>query len=1076
MGIKPISLFLCCVLATGRLLGQYPVQVMPQLTPPYSLQLNDYYNSTVPKLAVLLTDRDLTRPSLNVRLKMTISGQSATISTIDNVFYPPITLDAGVPVRVTGSELAPYFNPENLNFQGITRAQYMSQGQLPEGYYQFCFEAIETTTGRVVSSNSCAMAWLDLSDPPLLNLPSTASNVVFQDPLNIVFSWTPRNSGNPNSAFSTTYDFQLVEITDTMVDPTGAFTMLPPLYTATTSATTFLYGPGQPTLLTGHRYAWRVQAQAMSNGQQLSLFNNNGYSNVNWFTLEDNCQPPLSSTAVIQNGGVHISWVPQSAMLGYEVDYRLQGADTAAWFTEMATADSATIYDVSPGQTYEYRIGGACSVAGGTTYGNVQAFTVPASDTIGNPNCGILPNINTANQTPLPALNVNDVFMAGDFPVKVLQTSGANGQFTGTGYVTVPFLGQAMVKVGWSGIGINTDHKLISGVVMTAFDSTAKQVANVDTVIQTLSSLVSVIDSFVNNYTGTPKDQQQATIYQQMLDSLTGAVINNPNVPDSVKQPLIAAQNMGDPALKNYATATPCPDSTSSQPAASSNTNGPSASFTYDPDYSCNKAAVQTYATAAATATQTVSDLATKQEAIVFCLSADNVPNLKGSVFFDPDGHPVDIGSAIPYAFYSSVEIDLSLPGRLYGYMRNGVLYGAYFYSESGDFAGYAPLVGPGQKIPAWDENKRGDKSVAQLVVNDPNCMISVTVNHQVQASFSQTNCTGCTAWPQANQDPVTPVGSPYAPHLGDLITQGIKIAAVLVDSLVTDKQFNTTLESVRSSILSKITGTNLSDFVVTEKAAGNYFIGLRDMAQVSADAFNSTKVNIIENDNLDNFRKIRIVDRRISTALGNQLAVITKGAEAAAFVASMSVFPEVGKGPKGPRINSLLQQRIVDITLAKLITREAVDGMTNVYKATADEVAEATAVIRNYRTSIGEPEGGNYGYLEGTAGSETCTGSMVRSSAPEDSDPAIFTALKVNSKQEIDGTGAWLRVTDSEYKMLSDLAKKLGANKGEVYPNVTGELKIVSENKYCPSCSGVISQFNKMFPNLKLILVDGAK
>ena len=41
-------------------------------------------------------------------------------------------------------------------------------------------EAVETTTGRVVSSNSCAMAWLDLSDPPLLNLPSTASNVAFQ--------------------------------------------------------------------------------------------------------------------------------------------------------------------------------------------------------------------------------------------------------------------------------------------------------------------------------------------------------------------------------------------------------------------------------------------------------------------------------------------------------------------------------------------------------------------------------------------------------------------------------------------------------------------------------------------------------------------------------------------------------------------------------------------------------------------------------------------------------------------------------------------------------------------------------
>src|ERR1700761_901027 len=112
MGIKQLLLILCFGLVTGRSLGQYPVQVMPQLTPPYSLQLSDYYNSPVPKLAVVLTDRDLTRPSVNVRLKMTIAGQSANVATIDNVYYPPITLDAGIPVRVTGSELAPYFNPD----------------------------------------------------------------------------------------------------------------------------------------------------------------------------------------------------------------------------------------------------------------------------------------------------------------------------------------------------------------------------------------------------------------------------------------------------------------------------------------------------------------------------------------------------------------------------------------------------------------------------------------------------------------------------------------------------------------------------------------------------------------------------------------------------------------------------------------------------------------------------------------------------------------------------------------------------------------------------------------------------
>jgi len=37
-------------------------------------------------------------------------------------------------------------------------------------------------------------------------------------------------------------------------------------------------------------------------------------------------------------------------------------------------------------------------------------------------------------------------------------------------------------------------------------------------------------------------------------------------------------------------------------------------------------------------------------------------------------------------------------------------------------------------------------------------------------------------------------------------------------------------------------------------------------------------------------------------------------------------------------------------------------------------------------------------------------------------------------------------------------------------------EIKIISELPYCASCQGIIQQFNQMFPNIKLILVDGAK
>ncbi|MFJ1352721.1 deaminase domain-containing protein [Capnocytophaga canimorsus] len=59
---------------------------------------------------------------------------------------------------------------------------------------------------------------------------------------------------------------------------------------------------------------------------------------------------------------------------------------------------------------------------------------------------------------------------------------------------------------------------------------------------------------------------------------------------------------------------------------------------------------------------------------------------------------------------------------------------------------------------------------------------------------------------------------------------------------------------------------------------------------------------------------------------------------------------------------------------------------------------------------------------------------------------------------------------------MVNKLSKDLKAEKGKIYTHITGEIKIVSENPYCASCQGVIQQFNEMFPNVKLILIDGVK
>ena len=57
---------------------------------------------------------------------------------------------------------------------------------------------------------------------------------------------------------------------------------------------------------------------------------------------------------------------------------------------------------------------------------------------------------------------------------------------------------------------------------------------------------------------------------------------------------------------------------------------------------------------------------------------------------------------------------------------------------------------------------------------------------------------------------------------------------------------------------------------------------------------------------------------------------------------------------------------------------------------------------------------------------------------------------------------------------MLNKLSEDLG---GKYNPNIKGEIKIISELEYCKSCTGIIiQQFNEMFPNVKIILIDGVK
>jgi hypothetical protein len=169
---------------------------------------------------------------------------------------------------------------------------------------------------------------------------------------------------------------------------------------------------------------------------------------------------------------------------------------------------------------------------------------------------------------------------------------------------------------------------------------------------------------------------------------------------------------------------------------------------------------------------------------------------------------------------------------------------------------------------------------------------------------------------------------------------------------------------------------------------------------------------------------------------------------------------------------------------------RKLLDGKDNIYRATDEEFKEAKAKIDLHRANkkkeaeinanggkinLNSYAGGNYGYLEGQINNKAIDNKLWRSgSIIKETDEMIaqreakelFDHIKAINK---DGKTTY-RNLDAEYKMLNQLAHDLGAKKGGKYPEMTGILKIVSENPYCPSCYGVINQFNEMLPNIKLI------
>ena len=77
--------------------------------------------------------------------------------------------------------------------------------------------------------------------------------------------------------------------------------------------------------------------------------------------------------------------------------------------------------------------------------------------------------------------------------------------------------------------------------------------------------------------------------------------------------------------------------------------------------------------------------------------------------------------------------------------------------------------------------------------------------------------------------------------------------------------------------------------------------------------------------------------------------------------------------------------------------------------------------------------------------------------------DKGRYKALCVNQNDVVDGNDCWVRVVDTEYKILEEMVAHLPDTK------VNGRVKLYTDLPPCASCWNVILQFMAEYPNIQM-------
>lgn len=451
----------------------YPIHATVQWPSPQSPYLSDYYSGSRDRLIVNLLNRDLQQPLLFARLRIRIKSTGFLATSREEINYPMLELSANVPTRLTNIDLSPYLQPQNLQINGR-----LHNGQLPTGYTEFSVQVVDYYTGRTLSAWHTGRSYLDVKKPPILNFPEKDARIGVTEPLYLRFQWMPRHQG----LAGTVYEFVLKELPNNGAAPQSAFAYGNEIYRVRTRNTTLNYTHLDPVLFPNRCYAWQVQAIARDGVDEVGMFENGGYSEINWFYLTDDCQAPTGLRAHPRFAKVDLSWNKVIGTTGYVVECRPKGKfDNYEWSRTQIVGEHLTLAQLKLGWTYEWRVGTLCT-DDHPVFSGVSEFTLSKQNEELLADCGKEPVRKDLSQEPNLRIKAGDIVtIGGDYPMTIIEAVPlGDGWYSGRGKTRLKTIIDAPVALRFDRLRINVDNFQIDGTVEASYDEKKGKIANLD--------------------------------------------------------------------------------------------------------------------------------------------------------------------------------------------------------------------------------------------------------------------------------------------------------------------------------------------------------------------------------------------------------------------------------------------------------------------------------------------------------------------------------------------------------------------------------------------------------------------